>query len=1347
MASGTTTPDKPIEPRQPPAQRDEGYIEQRIVQTGRHLKSVDAALALMTLATGALAYLLVAAVFDQWLIRGGLGLAGRLLFWAVLVCAGGYYIVRRVAPPLVRRINPIFAADTIEKSRPTLKNSLINFLLLRDHRGEMSQVIYQALQQRAAADLTQVRPDTAVDRARVVRLGYVLAGTLTLFCLYLVFSPKSMGASVTRVLWPWARIAAPTRVTIEDVSPGDAEKFIGEFAAIAAKVKGLREGEQATLHYTTADGQSVNQAITMNPAEGPNRYSATLPPGAAGLQQDYTYQITAGDGATQTYKLAVLIPPAITVDAIEYHYPPYTGLADRKVERQGDIRALEGTEVTIHATANQDIKEARIDFGSDSIQMKARGTQATGRFTLRLNKDDPPRTEHDWYQIRFTSAGGKPNRWPSRYGIEVLADRKPEVELIAPSDEETRMPQNESLEIRVRAKDPDFALRLVSPQARQRDQNLPLPALLDKPSPDEPFAGEFQGSFVFEPAKLGLKPGDRVQYWIDAEDNKEPEANRSSTRRQWISIVGNDAPTPAERKPSSGSQQPKGSQSESKEQPNELTNRGTESQKPQPQKPENNPQGKKEPPQKPKEEPKDSSNGDQQPDQTDQSAQSKDQGNSADGAGKGNAKSGAAGDQSAGQSENKSDPIDPANDGKAIAAINEHRREEQKKQDNPQPINGDKQDNQKQGGKPDNQGEGGAGEKTDQQDTGSKQDNQTGSGKSPNQQGKGKSDQQKEPGKSDQQKGSPNSTQQQGGGDQSKQPDENAKSDQQQNGEKSEQPKTGAKTGQKQTQDNAGPQQDPAKTGQKTDSGKSGDQKDSANQDQKGKTTQQEQKGKNGQKDQPDATGKQQENSKPDPQDKSGKQQETGKKNDTQGAGKKPNQQPSEGGAGAKQDTKKSDNQDSAKSDQQKTGEKGDNQQGSPKTEKKQPAEPSAKDQASSKSDQQTSGAKQDTKKSDNQDTAKSDQQKTGEKGDNQQGSGKPEKKQPTDSSAKDQASSKSDQQPNAPKSKTGKTGDGDKGNPEQQANNQAPQKKPAEEKSTPESKTGEPASPSTSPKPSDPKTKGIEGDRSGEGNRGGGQQSKQDGQGSAGSTSPADRGGSPQSERGRGATGTRPGEEVQSKDKTGGKSTIRRDGDGSSTGEAEASDRIGKTPLPKDIQTPGKGSQTGDLPGGSAGKDAPDKDDTQAKGNPNAGGSQGKTDEQPAPSKEPSGGEDPNLEYARMQTDLALEHLKDQLAQEKPGLLDRLGWTKEEAKKFLDKWEQLMHNAQGGNSQTAPAKKDLDEALKSLGLKPQSTSLRGGQTKQDRTGSLREAGRFAPSPEWADQIRAYQKGVAEGGK
>jgi len=398
MSSGTTTPipNRPEAPSRPETDRCVAVIDDRLLRTRRQVKGLDIAAGLIVLGVGILVYLLAAAVIDHWVFPGGLGFWGRLLLLVGLLAAAGVYFFGCVLPPIVNRINPVFAAETIEQSRPSLKNSLINFLLLRDHRREVARGIYRAIEQRAATDLARVTVETAVDRTRVIRLGYLLAGVLAVCCLYLAVSPKNPFVSAARVLWPWADILAPTRVTIDEITPGNAVAFHGDRITVSAEVDGLKPDEPVMLYYTTADRQSVDQAVPLAVPEGGYRHRCVLPPGNRGLQQDLQYYLAAGDCITPRFQIEAQIAPAILVESVRYEYPAYTGIGHRTVKRQGDIRATEGTRITIRARANVPIDRAEIDLDCDglrSLRMRSDDRTAVGQFTLRTNRDRRPPTD------------------------------------------------------------------------------------------------------------------------------------------------------------------------------------------------------------------------------------------------------------------------------------------------------------------------------------------------------------------------------------------------------------------------------------------------------------------------------------------------------------------------------------------------------------------------------------------------------------------------------------------------------------------------------------------------------------------------------------------------------------------------------------------------------------------------------------------------------------------------------------------------------------------------------------------------------------------------------------------
>ncbi|MBU4271160.1 MAG: hypothetical protein KKA28_04775 [Planctomycetes bacterium] len=1179
MSSGTVAPpslphDVPL--AAPPTEY-EGYIDQRLRQTRRQVKSVDIAVGLATLAVGALLYLLAAALADHWLIVGGLGPWGRWLLWLGLVGAAGTFFAFHLLPPLMHRVNPVFAASTIEKSRPSLRNSLINFLLLRGRRREMAAPVYNAIEQRAAADLSQVRIETAVDRTHLVRLCCALAVVLAMFSLYLVFSPKNPLRSAARVLFPWSNVAAPTRVTINDVRPGDAAAFHGEFITVSAELAGLRDGEKPLLIYSTADGQSVDQAVPMTLPEGEYRYQCRLPPDKLGLQQDYKYHLSAGDCRTCGYLIKVWNAPAIVVDKVVYRYPGYTGLADQTLERQGDLRAIEGTEATIHATANAEIKPgtAELDFGCTGrrgVRMTADGYKSAGSFRLRLNADDNT-PEYDCYQLRFSDLQGRENTRPVRHRIEVVRDLPPEIQPIEPLEREVQVAENGRLTIRVRAEDPDFALRRVTLRAvRDDNRSLSIPPLLEKRRPEKAVQGEFQGEYAFEPARLGLKAGDRVQYWAEAEDNKEPTANRSETEKRWIVVAGPEAQDGRQRQEGAKGDR---SSDQSKE-----------------QEPSNDPSDRRD-------------DADRQPQ-----------------------------DQP---------PEDPA--------------EKQPSRDESQSPNADRNDRRQEESSGDKQ-DGEQGEQSDGKQQGDKQSDSGNQGE--NQQGEGEQDDRSgrrihpeaEPGDAMQEILKDRQRQQKDQPPQDKSQAENQQpgkqqEDKQQSDER--QPTDNRETG---TEQSSGDKQEEGQSGEEQAGGKESGAEQSA-----GPESQQEKGGSEKADGEESAAG----------EDATGQSETESQKSDADKAN-------GEKGAGEPSESRRKD---------QGTGEQ--DQSGSETGESQR---------------QPTADQKPGEQKPGRQDTPGN-----GEKSDRETGSPLPqEEAQPSNKQRPDKAG-------------------------------EAPG----------ERKEDDAQSPGMGKKESDAQSD-TAGDRKGGGEKGGGQQSNQPGVGGPGSNTPADEGASQADEQGEGATGSRAGDRETSKAPTGSEQKAPgagRDADGSeqkagadgrAPGGQQQSDPNDSDRRGEPLENPDKSG----IPTGEGQK-------SEGSGAVTGGGKPGKADPADSSGSSDDSADRANLDYAGRQTALALEHLRDQVAKEKPELLERLGWTKDDARRFLARWEEMRRSAEEKGAAGETARKRFDDALKSLGLRPRGTELKRGGVETEKSETQRDAARFAPPPDWADQFRAYTRGISGG--
>jgi hypothetical protein len=106
----------------------------------------------------------------------------------------------------------------------------------------------------------------------------------------------------------------------------------------------------------------------------------------------------------------------------------------------------------------------------------------------------------------------------------------------------------------------------------------------------------------------------------------------------------------------------------------------------------------------------------------------------------------------------------------------------------------------------------------------------------------------------------------------------------------------------------------------------------------------------------------------------------------------------------------------------------------------------------------------------------------------------------------------------------------------------------------------------------------------------------------------------------------------------------------------------------------------------------------------------------------------------------MVLRRLKDEEHNPDPELLDKLGWTREDLAEFLRRWESLEKTA----NENPNGKRELDEALKSLGLRDPASRRRAGGKASDNQRGMRDAGnRSVAPPKYRELFDAFRKGAA----
>lgn len=1358
--------------------RAEQLIDQRLEETRKRVKTTDMAVSLFLLALGVCAYLLGAAMVDHWTMplaqsldrfllpegtrglsgllpalglfeqppplgAGGLSAGGRLVLWLVLVVAVAAIVVRRLLPVVLFRINPVFAAYTIEQSRPSLKNSLINLLFLRREReeiarDELARRVFEGLEFRTAGELAQVSPDTAVDRSSLIHLGYALVSVVALLCLYLIFSPKNPIVSMRRVMWPWAELQAPTRVTIRQVSPGDTLAYQGDTLVVSAEVRGLKTDESPILYFTTADRQTVGEAVPMAPA-GTYRFQCELPPGKLGLSQNLEYFVSAGDAITRTYSVEVQVPLSIAVERIEYQYPAYTGKAPETVEGTGDLKALEGTEVTLRARANQPIEKATIEMNCDprnARRMESRGQSAQVAFFLRMHPQEPTQPEYTSYQLRFVDPQGRENRRPIRYRIEVVPDLPPEIRIVTDLPDEIRLPRNGHLDVVLRAEDPDFGLRKVGIRARCQEKTLPVPPLLDLPRYEKAHRGPLEGACRIEPARLGLQVGDKVVFWGEAEDNRElaagPAPNRAETEKRIIIIVPDEAPPkPPAGRPAGGEKPDKGPRS-----PDQLQQPGQAAPPDQPRAPEQpggqeQPQPSAKPPQDAQQPPElkpQTADAETKPQSHDGGAADnvrQQPGASDEGQAEGQAPAGQPSAESEpGQQEGK--PAKPSAGQKKPSGADQQPSETGQESspaqkpsvaDGPQPPGGSQRPRQPVNSRT-NPGDAIEEILRHQQQHAHEQ---AGPARQEAQGSEAESGTQRQPAQEPMPAG------------QAPQPEEPGRPQQQPGQAPAQRPAEGSQSQGETLATQPSAEEKPG-GGEKPSSGQppGPGQRPAAGQESAG--------GKRPGSTEKPVPAKPSAASEPTPGEKPAgptKPEEGSKASPSQAipAAEKP--QPSVGG---------------------KPEPSGPEKPGPSAAEKPTPAAPEKPKPSGPENPGMPQGVPgTEGTRLPKEPTAvlKPGTGETPQREETAAPGSKPGDEKPT---ARSQPHPPGCQCESCKAGGGGKAGQSPQASPlPQEANQPRPgQAKPAVSPTPEEAPSPDTAqSPSTSPKQS--KSEGQEsGDRSGGGKQGGGQGAQEQGPGMAGSQTDAEEGAGASPQAGQGPTGPKPGEQA-SAGQSPGKPAADQPGQGGQTsaqplskpaddsgkglvepadrkplGQPQADGPSGSPPSPAG-DSGAIAQKPGGTPGGKSGGGAQ---------NPQGGGLPGKGEAPPPAEPTKPHADDPILEYTRKQTNLALRHLEEEANKGRSDLLERLGWTPEQAREFIEWYRRLEQAATSPSPEGQAARRERDAWLKSLGLRPHGTELRGGSTPRDKLQNLKDPGRIPPPPKWRSQFRAFTEGL-----
>jgi hypothetical protein len=426
-----------------------------------------------------------------------------------------------------RRLTEMVLARALERKDPALGNRLSNAVDLSYRTGDSP---VQEFLRREAVE--QGRRSAAEVPARQFMGRSVPRVLLALVCSLLGWGTLFLAApDLVRAVLPRFLDARgdhpPFSRLILSVNPGPASVLYGGQMEVRATVGG-RLADKLWLVQRT--GKRETRAIMFLAPD--KSFFQTL----ANLREATEYWVTDGTARSRRFPVAILTTPQIVDVEVMMEFPEYTGKPAHSGKLSGEAQALpEGARARFRVTSNRPLKSGAIELtpvlggAATAVELApeiTNGPVVSGGFAL---------TEAVAFSLSVRDTDGLASAEKRRGRFNILPDRPPRIFVLEPGRDAVATPTTR-VPVRVQATD-DYAVSRVGwLRGLNRSTERPLNMKLTLQSGPQSVGA----AGVFDLAKLGVQPGDVIDYYFEAADNYPKGPNVVFSRPFRLEIISQE---------------------------------------------------------------------------------------------------------------------------------------------------------------------------------------------------------------------------------------------------------------------------------------------------------------------------------------------------------------------------------------------------------------------------------------------------------------------------------------------------------------------------------------------------------------------------------------------------------------------------------------------------------------------------------------------------------------------------------------------------------------------------------------------------------------------------------------